>query len=110
MIAYALGLLAGQILFKMSARAPANANSLYAKLWAVATSPYFILAMILYLSLSLAWVWILTQIPLSKAYPIVAINFVLTAIAGTVLFDEHLHPMNWLGLILIVIGIALATK
>jgi drug/metabolite transporter (DMT)-like permease len=76
----------------------------------LAFDKYFVAAMIIYVLLSLAWVWILTMVPISKAYPFIALNFILVAGAGVTLFSEKLSTQNWVGLLLIGAGIVLATK
>lgn len=108
-ILYAVGLLAGQLLFKAAAKS-SNIRFDIDSAFRLALNPYFICAMVLYLSLSVAWVGILTKVPLSRAYPVVAINFFFTALLGVFLFGERVSPINWFGIILICSGIIFATR
>ena len=63
----------------------------------------------LYASLSAFWVWLLTTIPLSRAYPFVALSFTLTLLAGVVIFGEPLTGRLLAGGALILIGLAVIT-
>lgn len=110
---YAVGLTAGQFLFKMAAlrlsEAKVSASAL-AKIYSLAFDPYFLAAMVLYFGLSLFWVWLISQVTLARAYPFVAVNFILVAAVGAVFFSERINPINALGLVLIVAGVIFATR
>jgi drug/metabolite transporter (DMT)-like permease len=112
LVFYSVGLVIGQMLFKLAAAGQSAlvGRSLALRAFALMIDKYFIAAMVMYLVLSLAWVWILTVVPISKAYPFIALNFILVAGAGAALFSERLAPQNWVGLILIGAGIVLIAK
>jgi drug/metabolite transporter (DMT)-like permease len=61
----------------------------------------------LYAVSSLMWVWLLQYMPLSRAYPYIAIAFVLVPIAGWWAFDEPLDARYCMGVLLIIGGILL---
>lgn len=107
---YSLGMSGGQVLFKLAAeqtKLGPNPNFLQALL----TSGYFYVAVLLYGVLSLIWVWILTRVPLSHAYPFVVLAFVFTPAFGFLLFDEPLNLSYIAGLALILVGLGvLAAK
>ena len=110
LLLYSVGMAAGQLLFKLSALSvsPASASSLtLGRLIQLGVNPYFVGAMSLYLGLSVLWVWILTFTPLSRAYPFVAIAFVLTPLVGHFVFAEALGLRFYLGLALIIMGLVL---
>lgn len=111
LILYSLGMLCGQALFKLAAQGHRSAaeQSFVAKAIAILFNGYFILAAILYMALSVLWVWILQMTPISRAYPFVAMNFVFVAVMGVLFFSERLTPINWLGVIVIVAGVVLVT-
>jgi drug/metabolite transporter (DMT)-like permease len=111
-LGYAAGLAAGQFLFKAAAMRMSlrPVNGLLAKAWGIAFDPYFVAAMFLYFSLCVLWVWLVSQIPLAKAYPFVALNFILVALVGQFVFGERIGQLNWMGLLMIVAGVVLATR
>lgn len=105
--AYALGMAAGQILFKLaSIRLAANAPVADRAL-ALMHNGYFLGALMLYFALSLLWVWILSFTPLSRAYPFVALAFAVTPILGGVLFAEQLSVRLIAGIAVILAGLVL---
>jgi EamA-like transporter family. len=55
-----------------------------------------------------AWLALLSLIPLSQAILIGSINIVTVAMAGRILFGERLRPVRFAGIVLIAIGVALA--
>jgi drug/metabolite transporter (DMT)-like permease len=103
---YALGMILGQILFKVSSQHLAD-GALSTKLISLLLNPAFLLALSLYFGLSLVWVWILSFTPLSRAYPFVAIAMVLTPLIGAALFQEPVTPIFLIGLVLFGVGLYL---
>jgi drug/metabolite transporter (DMT)-like permease len=67
----------------------------------------FIGAILLYVALTVLWVWILTFTPLSRAYPFVALAFALTPLLGGLVFGEPIGTRLILGIVLILGGLLL---
>jgi len=105
LIAYAFGMAAGQVLFKTAALQMPETGTLANRVFALALNPSFLLAILLYGVLSALWVWILTTVPLSRAYPFVALAFVLTLSAGVLFFGEALNIRLLLGSALVLAGL-----
>ena len=108
------GLLAGgQILFKKAALDMATRESARSGLndqaLAYATNPWFIAAILLYAAITILWVEILKTTPLSRAYPFVALGFVLTPLGAYWLFGEIIGARYLLGTALILLGVSLTT-
>jgi hypothetical protein len=51
------------------------------------------------------WAWILTFVPLSKAYPFVVLAFVFTAIFESVFFGVQMSPKFFVGCSFILVGL-----
>jgi drug/metabolite transporter (DMT)-like permease len=66
---------------------------------------FFLAALLLYGTLTVLWVWILTFTPLSRAYVFVALAFAITPLAGGVLFGEPISVRLVIGIGLIVGGL-----
>jgi len=81
LIGYPLLLAAGQILFKRTA-ARLVGLPMPEQLLALLVQPSFYTACLLYAAATVLWVWLLTYIPLSAAYPFVALSFVVVPIAS----------------------------
>lgn len=104
LVLYALGMSIGQVLFKISAdRTKANASEGF--LGSVLGNGYFLLALVVYAALTLVWVWVLTRVPLSRAYPFAVLAFVFTPILAFLFFGESLNLWYFLGVGLILFGL-----
>ena len=93
----------GQILFKLASRSIQPG----AGLMAIFLSPYLIVGIALYGITTLAWVWLLSKLELTRAYPFMALNFVLVPLLGTLFLGEHVGPRYWAGIALIIGGLLL---
>jgi len=56
---------------------------------------------------SIFWAMALERAGLGFAYPFMALSFVVVPLAASLLFDEAVSPMQFLGLIIIVVGVAI---
>ncbi|EOX4148619.1 hypothetical protein HQ399_08335 [Aeromonas jandaei] len=108
---YSLGMVMGQILFKLSSESQAKVwassieYSYLGKFFSLISDGYFVSAIALYFLLSGFWVWILSFTPISSAYPFVALSFVITPLLGSVIFSETLELKNYLSMAFIFCGI-----
>lgn len=55
----------------------------------------------------LVWLMVLQRLPVSLAYPMLSINFILVALAGHFIWREQLTWNQWLGTVLIMVGVAM---
>src|SRR5262245_35864795 len=108
--AYSIGMSAGQVLFKMAATQLNPGRQFGERLFDLGKNGYFLTALLLYAGFSVLWVWILSITPLSRAYPFVALAFVITPLLGGVFFDEAISIRLLAGLGLILCGLFLVTS
>jgi drug/metabolite transporter (DMT)-like permease len=109
LLCFPVAIATGQILFKRAAsQITPGAGSSW--LIEVARLPTMWVAVALYAGATLLWVRILTTVPLSRAYPFVALAFVLVPAAGYLFFHESINFRYALGTALIVIGVAVAAR
>lgn len=104
LVLYALGMSVGQVLFKITADR-ANASASDGFLNSLFGNGYFLLALVAYCALTFLWVWILTRVPLSRAYPFAVLAFVFTPIFAFLFFGEPLNLWYFLALGLILSGL-----
>ena len=101
----------GQLLFKKTSLILTELNfklgflNIFEFIFSLIKIPYFCLAIIIYASATLFWLFILQKIPLSLAYPFTALAMVIIPILSTFLFEEKLDINYWFGASLIVLGI-----
>jgi undecaprenyl phosphate-alpha-L-ara4N flippase subunit ArnE len=55
----------------------------------------------------LLWLLVLRVVPVSVAYPMLSLNFVLVAIAARLIWRETYSLQQWFGTLVIVAGVAL---
>lgn len=77
---------------------------------AAAGSPLIWIGLIIYaLSVGL-WIWVLSKVDLSVAYPFVGVGFLVTMAFGAFLLNENVTPIRIIGTMLIVTGCVLVGK
>jgi undecaprenyl phosphate-alpha-L-ara4N flippase subunit ArnE len=91
----------GQILFKYAAN---DMNKYFSIL-----NLKLILAFAVYLFSAFLWVNILRAIPLKTAYPFVALAFIIVPFFASIFFGEILRWNNYLGALIILIGVVITT-
>lgn len=105
-LACVVGLSIGQMLFKLSAELVGESNSwLSLKVLSTLTAAIFVYAVT-----TIAWVWVLRRMDLGKAYPLMALAFILVPIGSHFAFGERFSPSYFAGVALIVIGIVVAVR
>lgn len=85
-------------------------NNLLQKTFLLITSFPVIVGFTMAFIAAVVWMFALSKLPLSHAYPFLATSFVLVAIAGHFIFLEQLTLVKIVGLILIMIGIVISAQ
>lgn len=101
-----VGIAGGQILFKLSASALHKSGSIFDS----QTLAILLSAFALYGVTTIAWVWVLQKIDLGKAYPLMAMAFILVPIGSHFVFGERFSLQYFVGVFLIVGGIVIALR
>jgi len=70
--------------------------------------PWVILALAATFFSGIAWIIAMTRLELSYAYPYVALPFILVPLAAAWLFQEQVHSNQFIGMALILLGIAVS--
>jgi drug/metabolite transporter (DMT)-like permease len=104
LLLYALGMSIGQLMFKAASNAFARQGLPFSPA-GVMMNPWLLGGVLLYAVLTLLWVVVLTRIPLSHAYPFVALSFIFTPLGAALVFGEVLTLNYALGIALILSGL-----
>lgn len=96
-------LAAGQVLFKEFSLRIGRAGGIYEL--GLADLSLFALAGVLYAASSVLWVLALRDLPLSHAYPFMALGYIIVPLAALVIYGEHLSGRYFLGVLFIVVGL-----
>jgi multidrug transporter EmrE-like cation transporter len=72
---------------------------------AIATSPAVLMGMTCFGLSAVLWLFVLAKIPLSTAYPFIAIGITVTVVAGRFLFAEPVSLFKLFGIALVIVGV-----
>jgi multidrug transporter EmrE-like cation transporter len=78
--------------------------------WRMATQEYFIAGTACYVLSLFVWIVGLSRVPVSIAYPLLSVGYVLNALAAHYLLGEALTSTRWMGIGLIVAGVFLVAR
>ena len=87
-----------------------NRDSWHDTLAKMATQGYFMLGAACYVLSLFVWIFGLSRVPVSVAYPLLSVGYIANAIAAHYLFGEAVTLTRWLGIGFIVVGVWLVAK
>jgi multidrug transporter EmrE-like cation transporter len=76
----------------------------------MAVEPHFIAGAACYAISLIVWILGLSRVPVSIAYPMLSIGYVINAIAAYYLFGEAVTLTRWTGIAFIVLGVWLVAR
>ncbi len=76
----------------------------------MATQGHFVLGAACYVLSLFVWILGLSRVPVSIAYPLLSIGYIVNAIAAHYLFGEDVTTTRWLGIGFIVVGVWLVAE
>jgi len=87
-----------------------NADSGAPMLVRMASEGYFVAGAALYAVSLVVWIVGLSRVPVSVAYPMLSIGYIVNALAAQYLFGEAVTTARWLGIGFIVVGVYLVAR
>jgi multidrug transporter EmrE-like cation transporter len=79
-------------------------------LWRMGTQGHFVAGVACYMVSLLVWIMGLSRVPVSVAYPMLSLGYVINAIAAYYLFGETVTVTRWLGIGFIILGVWLVAR
>ncbi len=76
----------------------------------IGTNPHIIGGMFCYAFSLVVWIMALSRVPVSIAYPMLSIGYVVSAVAAFFLFGESLGLSRWMGIGFIIVGVYLVSR
>jgi len=76
----------------------------------MATQGHFVLGAGCYVLSLFVWILGLSRVPVSIAYPLLSVGYIINAVAAHYLFGEDVTATRWLGIGFIVVGVWLVAK
>jgi drug/metabolite transporter (DMT)-like permease len=102
----AINLVAGQYLFKRAGLS-IQGQPIAKGLLSLAFSPSLYVALALYGGTTLLWIFALSRVPITLAYPWIAAATAAVPVIGWLAFGERVGPTFWVGFAMILIGLTL---
>lgn len=93
----------GQVLFKLASQRTGGAD--LAGLAGLLTNPFLILALAIYGIGTIIWIYLLKSVPLSFAYPFMALTFCLVPLLAWYFLGEPLTLRQAIGTALVMAGL-----
>lgn len=103
-----------QLLLKAGSRAIADLTLNFSNAWTIveriAINPPILAGLVCYAFSVVVWILALSRVPVSVAYPMLSIGYVVNAIAAWFLFGEDLSSARLAGIGVIIVGVWLVAR
>jgi multidrug transporter EmrE-like cation transporter len=103
-----------QLLLKAGARVIADVPLSFGNAWTllerIAINPPIVAGLFCYAVSVVVWILALARVPVSVAYPMLSIGYVVNAIAAWWLFGEDLNGARMAGIGVIIVGVWLVAR
>lgn len=87
-----------------------EANSLIGAVLRIFSQPFILAGIGLYGLSMFVWLGVLSRMPVSVAYPLLSVGYIITAVFGFILFSEPITWQKILGIFVIISGVMLITS
>lgn len=87
-----------------------NADGIICLLWTVGTNPWILGGLFLHVSALVVWLWALSKVDISFAYPFLSLGYVLVGAMAWLWLGEELNLEKLRGMGIIIIGVLLLAK
>jgi len=103
-----------QLLLKAGSRAIVGVTVSFSNAWTllerVAINPPIIGGLVCYAISVVVWIFALSRVDVSVAYPMLSVGYVVNAIAAWMLFGENLNAARLAGIGVIIVGVWLVAR
>jgi len=79
-------------------------------LWRMGTQGHFVIGVACYMVSLVVWIMGLSRVPVSVAYPMLSLGYVINAVAAHYIFGEAVTVTRWLGIGFIILGVWLVAR
>ncbi|MGQ0502700.1 MAG: transporter [Panacagrimonas sp.] len=103
-----LAISAGQLLFKIASRTAGELS--ISSILALFANPWFLSALVLYATATIAWVFVLRHVPVGRAYLFMSLSFIAVPFAAWAVLGEIPDVRQMVGVLVITAGIAISSS
>ncbi len=104
----------GQLLLKMGmlrvGKFSFNMSTLVNQYVKILLNPFVIAGLVSFFVSMLIWLYVLSRMELSLAYPFVALNYILILFGSYFLFRETITVYKMIGVVVIIVGVYLVAR
>lgn len=104
------GISAGQILFKLAALDLPKSGGILTVLSSLALNLYLLAGLTIYMGATVLWIWMLREVPLNLAYPVMALAFLFVPLLGALILGEPLQRATLTGGVMIILGVYIIVR
>lgn len=79
-------------------------------LWRVATNPYVVFGLLIYVTGTVFWLAALSRVDLSYAYPFASLSYIVMLVASWLLFKEDISLTRIVGTLVVGVGILIISR
>lgn len=76
----------------------------------IGLNPFVLIGLACYVVSVVIWLLVLSRVEVSYAYPLLSVGYIVTALAGWLLFSESITIARWAGIAVICFGVWLITR
>ena len=76
----------------------------------LAANPFILGGLACYVVSVVVWIMALSRVPVSVAYPMLSVGYIVNAVAAWLLFGESLTAQKLVGIAFIVVGVFLVAR
>ena len=76
----------------------------------IGLNPFVLAGLACYVISVVIWLLVLSRVEVSYAYPLLSFGYIVTALAGWLLFEESMTLVRWSGIAVICCGVWLITR
>jgi multidrug transporter EmrE-like cation transporter len=87
-----------------------SADAWFSQALRIGFNPHIVGGMLCYAFSLVVWIMALSRVPVSIAYPMLSIGYVVSAVAAYFLFGETLGVARWAGIGFIIVGVYLVSR
>lgn len=99
----------GQVTLKVSLQQMGAFSWSWAFFSRAFTCVWFALCGLCFALSSVLWMYIVKHFPLSQAYPLISLSYVMGMLAAVFIFHEAVPLIRWVGVALIMVGVMLVS-
>lgn len=104
-IAVPLVISIGQILFKRSSETLSGPDG---PIWGLIASPHFWTALVMYGLATVAWVFVIRDMPIGRAYMFMALSYIYIPLLSLLFLSESITAPQIIGALIICVGIVVS--